>query len=85
MLLRRVQRGESLGLPHSRPMGSIGKRCHELRLVDDGVTWRIVYHVADDSIVILDVFSKKAAATPKRMIDESKRRLARYYAALEKE
>ena len=31
-LLRRLQRGESLGLSNSRPMPSIGTRCHELRL-----------------------------------------------------
>jgi hypothetical protein len=33
-LLRRLQRGDSLGMPHSRPMPTIGARCHELRIVD---------------------------------------------------
>jgi hypothetical protein len=33
-LLRRLQEGELLGLPHSRPMRSIGQRCHELRIRD---------------------------------------------------
>jgi len=33
-LLRRLQRGESIGMPHSRPMPIIGRRCHELRVVD---------------------------------------------------
>jgi hypothetical protein len=28
-LLRRLQEGEMLELPHSRPMPSIGKQCHE--------------------------------------------------------
>ena len=37
VLLRRLQRGESLSLPESRPMPSIGPRCHELR-IDDIVT-----------------------------------------------
>ena len=33
-LLRRLQQGEVLGLPHSRPMPSIGGQCHELRIND---------------------------------------------------
>src|SRR5947209_5365294 len=43
-LLRRLQKGENLGLPHSRPMPSIGSQCHELRINDENQTWRIVYH-----------------------------------------
>jgi len=42
VLLRRLQRGESLGLPHSRPMPGIGRRCHELRIPDERRSWRIV-------------------------------------------
>ena len=64
-LLRRLQRGESLGLPHSRPMPSIGAGCHELRIIDAKVNWRIMYHVAADAIVILDVFKKQTEATPR--------------------
>jgi len=33
-LLRRLQRGEYIGIPHSRPMPSIGPSCHELRIRD---------------------------------------------------
>jgi hypothetical protein len=33
-LLRRLQRGESIGLPHSRPMPTVAAGCHELRIVD---------------------------------------------------
>lgn len=82
-LLRRLQEGESLGLPHSRPMPSIGKRCHELRIVDAAVTWRIVYHIGADAIVILDVFSKTTRTMPKRRLAEARRRLSAYYAAVE--
>lgn len=85
ILLCRLQRGELLGMPHSRPMTVIGKRCHELRIADDDSSWRILYHIAPDAIVILEVFPKKTQATPKRVIDDSKRRLARYRAILEKE
>jgi len=33
-LLRLLQKGEKLSMPHSRQMQSIGTRCHELRIVD---------------------------------------------------
>ena len=85
MLLRRLQRGESIGLPHSRPMPSIGRRCHELRIVNEDATWRIMYYIDDDAIVILDVSSKKTQTTPKQVIRVSKRRLALYLRPAEKE
>jgi phage-related protein len=51
--------------------------------VDENVAWRIVYHVAPDAIVILGMFAKTTRATPKRIIEDAQRRLARYYAALD--
>ncbi len=77
-LLRRLQHGESLGLPQSRPMPIIGSGCHELRILDGDVNWRIMYHVATDAIVILDVFRKKTAATPKTVATDCQRRLATF-------
>ncbi|HUF43015.1 MAG TPA: type II toxin-antitoxin system RelE/ParE family toxin [Verrucomicrobiae bacterium] len=77
-LLRRLQRREMLGMPHSRPMPSIGSRCHELRINDESATWRIVYRLDADAIVILEVFSKKSRATPKAVIDACKMRLKDY-------
>jgi len=77
-LLRRLQRGETLSMPHSRPMPSIGTHCHELRIRDKTVTWRIVYRVDDDAIVIVEVFKKKTGTTPKSAIDRCRRRLAEY-------
>ncbi|MEW6058492.1 MAG: type II toxin-antitoxin system RelE/ParE family toxin, partial [Bdellovibrionota bacterium] len=38
-LLRRLQRGETIVMPHSRPMPTIGPRCHELRIIDEDKTW----------------------------------------------
>lgn len=77
-LLRRLQRGETLSMPESRPMPTIGIRCHELRVDGDAVTWRIFYRIDPDAIVILDVLKKKTRATPKAVIETCKRRLARY-------
>jgi phage-related protein len=78
VLLRRLQRGEKLSLPQSRPMPSIGTRSHELRIVDQEVTWRIIYRTDADAIVIAEVFEKKTRATPKLVIRNAKRRLAQY-------
>lgn len=42
-LLRRLQQGENLGLPHSRPMSNIETHRHELRVRDADKNWRIIY------------------------------------------
>jgi phage-related protein len=80
-LLRRLQRGERLGMPHSRPMSAIGRRCHELRIGDAGKIWRVVYRLDGDAVVIADVFQKATQQTPTRVIQECRRRLALYDAA----
>ena len=77
-LLRRLQRGELLGLPHSRPMPSIGPRCHELRIRAPDHHWRIIYRVDHDAIVIVEVFSKTTRATPLAVILTCQERLRRY-------
>jgi phage-related protein len=78
VFLRRLQRGESLGMPHSRPMPSIGKRCHELRIRDVGQNWRLIYRIDEDAILILEVFNKTTRATPISVIENCKKRLKLY-------
>jgi phage-related protein len=68
--LLRLQRRESLSLPHSRPMPGISQRCHELRVVDRDKTWRIIDRIDPDAIVIADVFQKTTQQTPKRVIED---------------
>ncbi|HUJ65314.1 MAG TPA: type II toxin-antitoxin system RelE/ParE family toxin [Acidimicrobiales bacterium] len=65
-------------MPESRPMPSIGVRCHELRLRDAGGIWRIIYRVDEDAIVILDVFQKKTTKTPPRVLEACHQRLRAY-------
>ncbi|MBD2576164.1 type II toxin-antitoxin system RelE/ParE family toxin [Oscillatoria sp. FACHB-1406] len=79
-LLRRLQQGEILTMPSSRPMPMIGTHCYELRIGDSeaGKQWRIIYRIDFDAIVIADVFQKTTQKTPKRAIDNSKRRLKLY-------
>lgn len=68
-------------MPQSRPMPSIGTRCHELRVVDKHQNWRILYRLDEDAILVLHVLSKKSGKTPKRVIDSCKRTLQRYDSA----
>jgi phage-related protein len=77
-LLRKLQQGEKLAMPQSRPMPAIGTRCHELRINDRDLTWRIVYRIESDAIVILEVFEKKTSKTPKAVMDTCKDRLKVY-------
>lgn len=78
VLLRRLQQGENLELPHSRPMPSIGAHCHELRIRDTDKNWRIIYRIDVDVILILEVFNKTMQATPTSVIDTCQKRLRKY-------
>jgi phage-related protein len=80
-LLRRLQQGEALGFPWSRPLPVAGPRCHELRVVDHDVSWRVVYALEPDAVVILDVFRKKTQTTPRSIIHACRRRLRAYEAS----
>ncbi|WP_019503411.1 type II toxin-antitoxin system RelE/ParE family toxin [Pleurocapsa sp. PCC 7319] len=77
-LLRLLQKGELLSMPQSRPMPSIGKRCHELRINDESKTWRIIYRIEEDAIVIVDVFAKKTNKTPEAVLKRCQKRLKQY-------
>ena len=76
--LWKLQRGMMLSMPISRPMPTIGARCAELRIVDENVTWRIIYRADADAVLIVEVFAKKTQATPKSVIAVCKRRLRDY-------
>jgi phage-related protein len=77
-LLRRLQEGEKLGLPQSRPMPSIGKACHELRVNDQSKTWRLFYLFDTDAIVVLEVDEKKTRKTPQATIEACQERRKNY-------
>ena len=49
-----------------------------MRIVDESATWRIVYRIDTDVIVIGEVFSKKTQATSKSVIDVCRRRFKEY-------
>lgn len=77
-LLRKLQQGEKLSLPVSRPMPSIGLRCQELRIGDGPIDWRVFYRIDPDAILVLEGFKKQTQTTPKTVIDRCKHRLAEY-------
>ena len=54
-LRRSLQDGESLGMPQSRPMPSIGRRCHELRIRDEDGTQRIFSRIDPDAVLVAGV------------------------------
>jgi phage-related protein len=79
-LLRQLQEGLMLSMPVCKPMPSIGKRCYELRVKDNenSKSWRIIYRIDDDAIVLVDVFVKTTDKTPKQVINNCQKRLNLY-------
>lgn len=59
-------------------MPRIGKRCHELRIIDAQGTWRIFYRLDPDAVLILEVCAKKTLTTPRQVILACQRRLREY-------
>ena len=82
-LLRRLQNGESLGMPQSRPMPEIGPGCHELRINDESTTHRVFYAVRPDAVVLLGVVTKKTKTTPDAVIRTCSARIRKYDEARE--
>ena len=79
-LLRRLQGGDVLAMPASRPLPSIGERCHELRVKDFQfkTIWRIVYRTDANVILIVDIFAKKPRKMPIEAVWRCKGRLRKY-------
>lgn len=82
-LLRQIQQGVSLSMPEARPMPSLATSCHELRIRDRDSTWRIIYSIEPEAIVILDVFTKKTRKTPRTVLARCKDRLQLYRSLVE--
>lgn len=59
-------------------MPSVGRRCHELRIPDGDHSWRILYRIDHDAILILHVFRKQGRRTPKAVIEACRELLKRY-------
>ena len=65
-------------MPQSRPMPTVGRRVHELRVTDGGGEWRILYRTDADAVLVLEVFHKTTRTTPAQVLENCRRRLRAY-------
>jgi phage-related protein len=77
-LLRQLQAGVRLSMPHLRPMPSLGARCFELRIQDARSVWHVVMRIDEDAIVIAEIFRKTTQQTPVAVIERCRQGLRRY-------
>jgi phage-related protein len=61
----------------------IGPRCGALRVRDKDHSWRIMFRVDADAVLVLDVYPKKTRKIPDEVVDRCRRRLQLYDAAVE--
>ena len=54
-------------------------------MVDETITWRILYALMSDAVVILEVSEKKSRTTPRHVLDVAERRLKKYLQDAEKD
>lgn len=83
-LLRLLQQGEKLGMPQAEPLPMVGPRCGALRVRDGAHSWRIMYRVDPDAVLIVEVYAKKTRKVPQEIIDRCKKRLKNYDEAVKK-
>lgn len=62
----------------SKPMPTIGARCHGLRVREDGKQWSLIYLTDQNAIVVVDLFRKTTQKTPNRLIERCRGRLRQY-------
>jgi phage-related protein len=70
-----LQNGETLGMPLSRHMPSIGVGVSELRITDRAGIYRAFYYMQSPrGILVFHAFMKKSQATPQRELDLARKR-----------
>ena len=75
-LIYRLQIGESLLMPYSRPMTNLGAGCHELRVTGDDGVYRVFYYLKiEDKILIFHAFKKKSQKTAMSDLNIGRRNL----------
>lgn len=74
--LARLDAGLGLSMPLSRPMPSIGRGVHELRLGARSGAYRVVYALVERGAVhLLHAFKKTTQTTPARNLNLAQQRL----------
>jgi len=75
-LIERLQAGDVLVEPLSKPIITIAPGCHELRYRDITGAYRAFYYLKyEKGILIFHAFKKKSQKTPKKEIETGKHRL----------
>ena len=82
MLLRLLQEGLTLGMPHAESLPDVGRRCGALRVRDEGHNWRFMYRIDSDAVLIVEVYAKKTRKIPDEVIERCQSRLSQYDAAV---
>ena len=74
--LFRLQLGEQLGMPHSRPMPSVAAASSELRVKGEEGIYRAFYYTASaEGILVFHAFVKKTQRTPPVEVNLARKRL----------
>jgi phage-related protein len=65
-------------MPQAEALPIVGPRCGALRVRDGGHSWRIMYRIDPDAVLIVDVYPKKTTKIPQEVIVRCKKRLKDY-------
>jgi phage-related protein len=72
-LLYRLQQGDTLTMPHCRPMPTVATGVCELRVKGKDGQYRLFYFaVSKQGIFAIHAFKKKSQKTPKRDLDQAR-------------
>jgi phage-related protein len=82
MLLRLLQENENLGMPQAERLPAVGSRCGALRIRDAEHSWRIMYRIDVDAVLVVEVHPKKTRKIPDEVINRCKLRLKQYDAVV---
>lgn len=77
VIVEQLNDGIKLNMPLSRPMPSIGKGVHELRLKDKSGQFRVIYCYLTSigNIYFVHAIQKKSQSTPKKNLELAKKRI----------
>ncbi len=68
-LIFRLQKGDVVEMPYSKPMKSVGQGVYELRVKDADGSYRAFYYLkCEDGILVFHCFKKKTRKTPLKEI-----------------
>lgn len=74
--LFRLQIGEQIGMPSSRPMHGVAAGVAELRVKAEGGIFRVFYYTSStQSILVFHAFAKKTQRTPPLELELARKRL----------